>query len=214
MKTFSTPGLHNLVYADDYCEHALDIRRELLDSTAWVEMQQETHHGHSGVRFDRQSGITTGHLDDERRTAFPRSLAFSDLLEDRLAEVCAAVAGTPPVQAEIEMNAMAYGHEGWLSPHTDYVVHDPVALFAWMLYLTHPDDGEWLPDMGGAVRLFDAGGSELRLRPKFNRFGLFKVSDASFHEIERVTWACAWDRCRLALSGWRGETALKSRSGF
>ena len=71
-----------------------------------------------------------------------------------------------------------------------------------MLYLTHPDDGEWLPEMGGAVRLFDAAGGEVRLLPKFNRFALFSVSDASFHEIERVTWACEWDRCRLALSGW------------
>ena len=215
-RLFSTPGLHQLVYADEFCESAHDIRRELLDSTAWAEMQQDTYHGHHaqpGVRFDRQSGITTGHLDEARRTAFPRSLAFGDLLKARLADVCAAAAGAPPVQAEIEMNAMAYGHEGWLSPHTDYVVHDPrPRVFAWMLYLTHPDDGEWSPDMGGAVRLFDADGGEVRLRPKFNRFALFKVSDASFHEIERVTWACEWDRCRLALSGWiRGAESIEER---
>jgi Rps23 Pro-64 3,4-dihydroxylase Tpa1-like proline 4-hydroxylase len=213
MKTFSTPGLHRLVYADDYFEQALDIRRELLDATAWVEMRQDTHHGHSAVRFDRQSGITTGHLDDERRATFPHSLAFSDFLADRLADVCAAASEAPPAEAEIEMNAMAYGHEGWLSPHTDHVVHDQRSrLFAWMLYLTHPDDGEWSPEKGGAVRLFDATGGEVRLRPKFNRFALFKVSDASFHEIERVTWACEWDRCRLALSGWiRGVESAEER---
>ena len=208
MTAFSKPALHQLVHADDFCEFAPAIRRELLDSTAWVEMQQETHDGHNGVRYDRQSGITTGHLGEEQRLRFPRSLAFADLLKERLVEVCAAAGEDPPSLADIEMNAMAYGHDGWLSPHTDYVIHDPnPRQFAWMLYLTHPDDGEWAPEMGGAVRLFDAAGGEVRLRPKFNRFALFSVSDSSFHEIERVTWACGWDHCRLALSGWIRGTA-------
>jgi hypothetical protein len=71
-----------------------------------------------------------------------------------------------------------------------------------MLYLTHPDDGEWSVEQGGALRVCEPDGQDERLRPKFNRFAAFAVSADSVHEIEPVRWACGWTRCRLALSGW------------
>jgi hypothetical protein len=79
-----------------------------------------------------------------------------------------------------------------------------------MLYLTHPEDGEWSEEKGGALRVWTPNGEEARVRPKFNRLVLFKVSPTSCHEIEKVTWKAGWERCRLALSGWiRGATVSR-----
>lgn len=200
---FSPPDVHHLRYADDFCDVAHEIRAELLGHPTWIEMSQDSAYGPADVRFDRQTGITTGHLDEAHRHVLRHALAFKDLLAVHAADLCAAAGVPVESPMEIEMNGMAYGEGGWLSPHTDYDEHDPQPRrLAWMLYLTHPDDGEWAPHKGGAVRLFDARGGEARVRPRFNRFAMFRVSEESRHEIEAVAWSCGWDRCRLALSGW------------
>jgi hypothetical protein len=46
------------------------------------------------------------------------------------------------------------------------------------------------------------GDREERIRPRFNRFAMFRVQHDSFHEIERVVWEPEWPNCRIALSGW------------
>jgi hypothetical protein len=109
---------------------------------------------------------------------------------------------------------MAYGQGCWLSSHTDHhgaSVHPQERLIAWMLYLTHPEDGEW-SGRGGAVRVWDEPSNAVRLDPRFNRFALFRVSPNSFHEIEELTATTDWEHCRLALSGWiRKPVALADR---
>jgi Rps23 Pro-64 3,4-dihydroxylase Tpa1-like proline 4-hydroxylase len=212
--SFSLPAVHQVVYADEFCPFAHEIREELLRYPAWVEMTQDTRYGAaSQARTDRQNGITTRHIDERHRTRLPHTLAFRDMLGHQAAALAARVGVDATGDVEIEMNAMAYGEGAWLSPHTDYRSDDPKPRrVAWMLYLTHPQDGEWLATMGGAVRLFEpdnasmrrhaSGPSETHVRPRFNRFAMFQVSDSSLHEIEPVTWNCAWDRCRMAISGW------------
>jgi hypothetical protein len=211
---FSVPGVHGVVYADNFCPFALDIRHELLRHPDWKEMTQDVRYdAASHLRTDRQNGITTGHLGDEQRALLPHTMAFRDLVGRHAVDLATRLGAEVGASPEIEMNAMAYGNGAWLSAHTDYRSDDPrPRLAAWMLYLTHPDDGEWSTEMGGAVRLFDATGRATVVRPRFNRFAMFRVSEESLHEIEPVTFAGGWDRCRLALSGWiRGADDARPR---
>lgn len=200
---FSTPGLHHLVYRDDFCAFAGEIRDELLRFSRWIPMTQGE--GYDGGRFvpHRQSGLTTGHLDDVEFVGLSWCRRFRDFLDAETADLCHLVGVVPLARMEVEINAMAYGEGGRLAWHTDHggfgVDERPVA---WMLYLTEPADGEWSPEQGGAVRLRGREGVEAHLAPRFNRFALFRVGPESHHEIGTVTWKCGWRRCRLALSGW------------
>jgi Rps23 Pro-64 3,4-dihydroxylase Tpa1-like proline 4-hydroxylase len=212
---FSTPGVHEVVYADDFCPFALDIRHELLRHPQWQEMTQAgRYEAASHLRTDHQNGITSGHLGEQQRALLPHTLAFRDVMASHATELAARLGADVGATPEIEINAMAYGNGAWLSAHTDYRSDEArPRLVAWMLYLTHPGDGEWSPDMGGAVRLFEAKGDATVVRPRFNRFAMFRVSDHSLHEIEPVTFAGGWDRCRLALSGWiRGADDTRPRA--
>jgi Rps23 Pro-64 3,4-dihydroxylase Tpa1-like proline 4-hydroxylase len=201
---FSSPAVHEVVYADTFCPFALEIRHELLRHPDWKEMTQGgRYEAASHLRTDHQNGITSGHLDEQQRAVLPHTMAFRDLIARHAIELAGRVGAHVGANPEIEMNAMAYGNGAWLSAHTDYRSDETrPRLVAWMLYLTHPDDGEWSPEMGGAVRLFEAKGRATVVRPRFNRFAMFRVSDQSLHEIEPVTFAGGWDRSRLALSGW------------
>lgn len=200
----SMRGVHNLVYKDDACEFAREIREELLRYPGWIEMRQDSYHAEDIFQPHSQNGITTRHLTDRHDDMLPHCIRFRNLLHDNSRELCDIVGVKSAERLQVEMNAMAYGEGGWLSPHTDSPVSDESdeRLVAWMLYLTHPEDGEWSEDKGGAIRLWVPGGEEVRLRPKLNRFAIFKVCEESFHEIEKVTWKPGWERCRLALSGW------------
>ena len=210
---FSIPAVHHVVYADDFCPFAHEIRDELLRYPAWAEMTQDSRFDAvSQPRTDRQNGITTRHIGEQQRAMLPSALAFQDMLYQRAESLAARVGVDAAAGLEIEMNAMAYGEGAWLSPHSDYRPDDArPRRVAWMLYLTNPEDGEWSTEKGGAVRLFEkdvlaplsaAHRSETRIRPRFNRFAMFQVSEGSLHEIEAISWSCGWERCRMALSGW------------
>jgi hypothetical protein len=201
---FSAPSVHGLVFKDDVCGFAQDIRTELLNYSRWVEMRQDGYVGRGVLNPQRQSGITTGHITELHRMHLPNSLKFREALESRIPELCRLmdVALAPGMQVEI--NGMAYGSGAWLAPHTDSgkTRGNDDRLIAWMLYLTSPEDDEWCEDKGGAVRLWNNKGAEVRLAPRFNRFAMFKVHKSSFHEIEKIKWQTGWANCRLALSGW------------
>jgi len=197
--TFSTPGLHSLTYADDFWNDARELRRELLNAALWKPTTQYDATGFSAIETERQNGLT---LTDLREV--PHTHALRAHLHEHRRELCALV-GLDAATAEtagVEMNGMAYGEGCWLAPHTDFVpTNAGRRLAAWMLYLTHPDDGEWSGEDGGAVCLRQHRREE-RLSPRFNRFAMFAVSPSSVHEIERVNRGGGFDRCRLALSGW------------
>lgn len=209
---FSKPGIHSLTYKDDFCSFADELRAELLRYPKWKEMKQEGAAGGDMIAPQRQNGITTGHLDEEVREKLPYALKFRDFLAQSFAALLPVVGADPADGREVEINAMAYGAGGWLSPHTDFFDHSSTEnrLVAWMLYLTDPEDGEWPADKGGAVRVWNEAGQEGRVRPRFNRFAMFRVAKNSFHEIEKITWEPDWSNCRLALSGWiQGATQQK-----
>jgi hypothetical protein len=217
VQEFVRLNVHNLAYQDDFCDFAGAIRDELLAFPHWIEMRQAGYSGEQKVTTQRQNGITTGHLSSRQREILPYCLKFTDFLRSRLRTLCAFEGVPCPDDAanlDIEINAMAYGQGAWLSPHTDSgitkEVHD--RLIAWMLYLTHPDEGEWNAAQGGAIRVWLPDGPEARLSPKFNRFAMFKVDKQSFHEIERILRPTTWPTCRLALSGWiRGVPEQRER---
>jgi 2-oxoglutarate-Fe(II)-dependent oxygenase superfamily protein len=217
LQEFVRLDVHNLAYQDDFCDFAQAIREELLGFPNWIEMRQEGYSGEQKVSPQRQNGITTGHLSSRQRKILPYCLKFTDFLRSRLRELCAFEGVECPEDAaslDIEINAMAYGQGAWLSPHTDSGITQRVndRLIAWMLYLTHPDEGEWNAGQGGAVRVWLPDGPEARLSPKFNRFAMFKVHEQSFHEIERILRPTTWQTCRLALSGWiRGVPEKRER---
>ena len=78
---FSAPGVHEVVYADNFCPFALDIRHELLRNPDWKEMTQDVRYdAASHLRTDRQNGITTGHLGEQQRALLPHTMAFRDLV--------------------------------------------------------------------------------------------------------------------------------------
>jgi hypothetical protein len=201
---FSKPGVHSLTYKDDFCDFAAELREELLRYPKWKEMKQEGKASGEMVAPRRQNGITTGHLDEEVREKLPYCLKFRDFLAESFDALCPLVGANSADAREVEINAMAYGAGGWLSPHTDFFDHSTVEnrLVAWMLYLTDPEDGEWPDSKGGAVRVWNTAEREERVRPRFNRFAMFRVAKNSFHEIEKITWEPGWTNCRLALSGW------------
>jgi len=210
---FSKPGVHSILYKDDFCEFAAEVRDELLHYPNWKEMRQGGFGGGKVFAPDRQNGITTGHLGEQDRNRLPHCLRFRDLIARSFDTLCSLVDMNPKDAREVEINAMAYGGGAWLSPHTDFVEygHEETRLVAWMLYLTAPEDGEWPPEKGGCVRVWAPGGAEERIRPQFNRFAMFRVHNNSFHEIEKVTWEPGWSNCRLALSGWiLGRSADKT----
>jgi hypothetical protein len=207
------PGVHSITIKDDFCDFASKIRKELLHHPSWKEMLQDGIHGSDLLAPHRQNGITTGHLGPSDRGRLPYCLRFADILYQNLASLCSLVGLDPADAHSVEMNAMAYGEGAWLSPHTDAFEYSRAEgrLAAWMLYLTAPEDGEWPQDKGGAVRVWTSTGQEARVRPRFNRFAIFRVYEQSFHEIEKITWEPEWPACRLALSGWiRGRPAPKA----
>jgi hypothetical protein len=201
---FSRLGVHNLVYKDTFCEFAQEIRDELLTFSNWVEMRQDNYQAKSVINPGAQNGITTGHITDKCREWLPNCLKFRELIESRLQALCETMGIQFSESLQIEMNGMAYGEGSWLSGHTDFgaSANSNDRLVAWMLYLTHPLDEEWSAEKGGAVRLWTRDRKEIHLRPKFNRFAMFRVHKHSFHEIEKITWPTGWERCRLTLSGW------------
>jgi hypothetical protein len=210
---FSPPALHHLVIADDFWDSAAALRAELLTYAAWGPMTQYGRSHESAILPHRQNGISASNLlESDHASGTPQCRAFSNFLRERSRDL-AHIVGVDAPDLDVELSAMAYGEHAWLSPHTDY--RDDEArphLVAWMLYLTHPADGEWTEDKGGALRLTCSSGGDVRLRPRFNRFAMFKVSDDSLHEIEAVTWSCGWEHCRLALSGWlRGPENRQER---
>lgn len=201
---YSRLAVHNLTFCDDSFECALELREELLRFSAWTEMRQQGDRSIAGLTNPaRQNGLTTGHITDKHARVLPNCLRFRDQLQASLPQLCQTMATPYSEHLQIEMNAMAYGEGAWLSGHTDRgkTAGASDRLIAWMLYLTHPEDNEWSLEKGGAVRLWDRD-REAVLRPKFNRFAMFTVSNGSFHEIEKITWNTGWKRCRLALSGW------------
>jgi Rps23 Pro-64 3,4-dihydroxylase Tpa1-like proline 4-hydroxylase len=203
-RSFSLRSVHNLIYRNNFCDFAQGIREELLNYPRWHEMSQASYEVKRVINPQRQNGITVGHINDKHYDALPNCLKFRELLQNNLREICENVGVGFAENLEIEMNAMAYGEGSWLSGHTDSGKTETVndRLVAWMLYLTHPEDGEWSPSKGGAVRLWNKNGEEARVYPLFNKFAAFRVHSGSFHEIEKITWRTGWDRARLALSGW------------
>ena len=201
---FSKPSVHSLTYKDNFCSFASNLREELLHYPKWKEMQQDALSGGGKFVPQRQNGITTGHLREEDRERLPFCWKFGDFLKQNFGVLCPIVGVDPADALYLEMNAMAYGAGAWLAPHTDFFEygHTVNRLAAWMLYLTAPEDGEWSPEKGGAVRVWAPGNGEERIRPRFNRFAMFRVQDNSFHEIEKITWEPEWPNCRIAISGW------------
>ena len=201
---FSKLGIHALTYKDDFCSFASDVRYELLHFPKWKEMLQEGLGGGGMLVPHRQNGITTGHIREEDREVLPYCWKFGEFLKRNLGELCPLLDVNPADARHIEINAMAYGAGAWLSPHTDFFEydHEENRLAAWMLYLTAPEDGEWSVDKGGAMRVWADGNREERIRPRFNRFAMFRVQHDSSHEIEMITWEPEWPHCRIALSGW------------
>lgn len=208
---FANLSVHNLVYKDDFCEFTQHIREELLSFPDWVEMRQDGYNIKGLLNAHRQNGITTGHLTSKYRDRLPYCLKFREFLQSRLRELCEIEGIEYTDNLRVEINAMAYGEGAWLSGHTDSGATEDTddRLIAWMLYLTHPDEGEWAVDNGGAVRLWTREGDEARLSPQFNRFAMFRVHKQSFHEIEKITRQTVWTTCRLALSGWIRGAAQK-----
>lgn len=201
---FTRCNVHGLVYKDELCDYAAELREELLKFPYWSEMLQQGETGNAVIKPQNQNGITTGHLTEHHRPRLPHCLKFRDWMQDNLRELCEVVGVEFADNLLVEINAMAYGDGGWLAPHTDSggIQSSNDRIIAWMFYLTHPDDDEWPTERGGAVRLWIPKGEEVRVKPKFNRFAMFRVSNKSFHEIEKISWNTGWERCRLALSGW------------
>lgn len=204
-EAYSRAGVHDLAVFEDFYAFAAEVREELLHFGAWQEMRQHGERAIAGVvNPQRQNGLTTGHITDEQKDSLPNCLLFRGYLQAALLDLCAIMDVPFSTGLQIEMNAMAYGEGAWLSPHTDRgkTATTDDRLVAWMLYLTDPAHGEWALEDGGAVRLWERDGREVRLSPKFNRFAMFRVSNQSFHEIETIQKNGGWPGCRLALSGW------------
>jgi hypothetical protein len=201
---FSQPGVHSLVYKDDFCSFASGVRQELLSYPHWAEMVQEGQGGVRKISPHRQNGITAGHLSEADHGRLPLCWKFKEFLTQNLGVLCPLMGIDPADAVYVETNAMAYGGGAWLSPHTDCLTtaSSQKRLAAWMLYLTAPEDGEWPAEKGGAVRVWTPGQEEQRVRPRFNRFAMFRVHEGSLHEVEKIAWDPAWPNCRLALSGW------------
>jgi 2OG-Fe(II) oxygenase superfamily len=201
---FSAPGVHSIIYKDDFCDFAAEVREELLRYPKWKEMTQGGAGGRAVFSPDRQNGITVGHIREQDRDRLPYCLKFRDLIARNFGAFCPLVDVDPKDAGDVEISAMAYGAGAWLSSHTDFLEYgrESIRLAAWMFYLTAPEDGEWPLEKGGAVRVWAPGLADERVRPRFNRFAMFRVHNTSFHEIEKVTWEPEWPNCRLALSGW------------
>jgi Rps23 Pro-64 3,4-dihydroxylase Tpa1-like proline 4-hydroxylase len=211
---FSQPSVHHLVYKDDFCTFANEIREELLGFPYWLEMRQDNYESKSFINPAKQNGLTTSHISDKHSQFLPNCLRFRDHLKTDLPNIAEIMGVDLSNDLQIELNGMAYGEGSWLSGHTDQgsTADGNDRIVAWMLYLTHPEDGEWSEDQGGAVRLWEREGGEIRLNPRFNRFAMFRVHKGSMHEIERIKWPTGWERCRLGLSGWvRGAREKKSK---
>jgi hypothetical protein len=200
---FSARGVHNSTCADDFSEHARGMRREILAHPEWRPMTQYGRHLPEAVVPDRQNGLIARGLLRDDGVRVPSCRAFLENLRARAAELCDMTGVTAGPGLSVDVNAMAYGAGAWLSPHRDHDESEARPnLVAWILYLTNPADGEWTDEKGGALALADPSGRIERVRPRFNRFAMFKVSKSSVHEIEPVTWDGGWEGCRLALSGW------------
>ncbi|MBZ5642537.1 MAG: 2OG-Fe(II) oxygenase [Acidobacteriia bacterium] len=201
---FSKPGVHSITFKDNFYPFASEVREELLRHPKWIPMLQGSTSGATMFHPHRQNGITTSHLLEEDRERFPQCMKFKDFIMQNIGVLFPLVGLNPADARLVEVNAMAYGAGAWLSPHTDFFgyANKQNRLIAWMLYLTAPEDGEWAADKGGAVRVWQPGGEEKRIYPRFNRFAMFRVHADSFHEIEKITWEPNWPHCRLALSGW------------
>lgn len=213
---FARLGVHDLTVCDDFCTFAGELREELLRFGGWQEMRQQGERAIAGVvNPQRQNGLTTGHITEDQKESLPNCLRFRDHLQAALPAFCAIMNAPFSSDLQIEMNAMAYGEGAWLSPHTDRgkTATADDRLVAWMLYLTDPDYGEWALEDGGAVRLWERDGEEVRLSPKFNRFAMFRVSNESSHEIEKIQRDGGWPGCRLALSGWIRSPYEKVENG-
>ena len=186
-------ALHGAVWRDDFCQIADELRGELVRYPGWKPMRT----GH-GIDYERQTGITTGHIVKGRPPELELCQAFAASLRDQATDLASLVGATLEAQLAVETNGMAYGQGAWLSRHSDEQSRRRVA---WILYLTDPGDAEWPEDWGGALVL-SSDDHRVVLRPRFNRFAAFRVSPTSWHEITRVQRQVGWEQARLALSGW------------
>jgi hypothetical protein len=193
LETIRKLDFHGAILVDGFCSFAGAIREELLHFPHWKAMRLggEANHGF-------QTAITTGHLQGR----FPELEACARFAEELGAAgqaIADAVGNPSPGALRVDLSGMAYGQDGRLKLHTDSILERRAA---WMLYLVHPDDGEWSAEDGGCLALSDAEGREQHVYPRFNRFVSFRVSDASRHAIAPILRPTPWERCRLALSGW------------
>ena len=143
---FSQPSVHHLVYKDDFCTFASDIRDELLGFPYWVEMRQDNYESKSFINPAKQNGLTTTHIVDKHSKLLPNCLRFRDHLKSDLSNIAEIMGIDFSSDLQVELNGMAYGEGSWLSAHTDRgsTARDGNdRILAWMLYLTHPEDGEW-----------------------------------------------------------------------
>jgi len=196
-QTFTRLSVHQAVLRDDFCDYAVELRRELLDYARWKVFRL-------GERYAFQTGITTGHIQER----FPE-LATCHRLESELRAaghaVCELVGARPSAAVRVDFAGMAYGQDGELLTHTDEVGQRYVA---WILYLTDPDDGEWTEHDGGQLVLTAAPGvraepgASATVFPRFNRFVAFRTTEQSWHEIRAIRRATTWSSARLCLAGW------------
>ena len=187
---------HGGILVDGFCSLADAIRKELLHFPHWKIMRLGTAANHAF-----QTAITTGHIQG-RLPELVLCHRFAQELSGVGQAIAGAVGNPSPNPLHVDMSGMAYGQGGRLKLHTDSILERRAA---WMLYLTHPEDGEWTAADGGALVLSTAEGREQRIYPRFNRFVSFRVSDASRHAILPILKPTPWERCRLALSGWLHE---------
>ena len=183
--------VHDAFWADDFCSVAESLREELIGFAHWKAHRL-------GHEYGFQTGITTGHIQGR----YPELEACHRLeaqLEAQATELLRLVADDYEGPCRADFSGMAYGEAGKLSFHTDSIHGRHLA---WVLLLTHPDDGEWAQKDGGALMLTDRVSEPHLVYPKFNRFIAFRVSDKSWHAIEQLQRATPWSRSRLALSGW------------
>ena len=191
--------------ADDFCDFAIQIRKELLNFPEWIPMTQISADGSASVlNYNGQTGITTGHLGEEQHADnLSFCYQFHEFIFHYKKQICDLFQVPYHQETHVETNAMAYGNGGWFSGHTDTEKEygrQFERCISWILYLTPPEHGEWSESEGGGLKLRHPEGIDEVIYPKFNRLVVFKVENM-WHEVTPVE-TTMWETCRLSLSGW------------